>query len=157
MNQDLIYQSLANAPTLLEELIHAVPKELHKIRRLKESWSIHEWCCHLIDTQDFLLERFNQMSKIPEIEIKAHLPNFKEIRPDYLEKEITVELNSFYSKRKNLIKKLKSFEASFWNTAFKHEEYEQFNPYILLRHIMLIDHVHLFQIEKLWLTKDQYL
>lgn len=156
-HQKLIFLSLENAPLLLEELINTIPSSLYKKRRINDSWSIQEWCCHLIDSQDFLLERFAQIDKSPETIIKAHLPDFTEIRHDYLAKDISSEIQSFFGKRKKMLSLLKSFDDPHWEKPAKHEEYEPFNSYSLLRHVMLVDHIHLFQIEKLWLTKDQYL
>jgi hypothetical protein len=138
-------------------MVENIPVHLRKQRRIENKWSIHEWACHLFDSQDLLLDRFLLVDKNPNYEIPAHLPDFSETMTIYLKKDLFIEVQIFKSKRKHMIKTLSAFTMDFYRKQIKHQEYSPFTPFDLLRHILFIDHVHLFQIERLWLTKDQYL
>lgn len=151
-----IIQNLQNTPDILSELIHGIPEEKRSLRRIQNSWTIHEWACHLIQAQDLLQDRFVKFELGTPI-IKAYLPDFEKPLQDFEGVDLGEELKAFHNKRKNLLDFCKNQEPNYWTKPGDHEEYELFNPYILLRHTHLVDHVHLFNIEKLWLTKDSYL
>ncbi|MDA1119365.1 MAG: hypothetical protein O2887_02525 [Bacteroidetes bacterium] len=52
---------------------------------------------------------------------------------------------------------MKSFENDLWSKTAVHPEFNKYSHYILLRHAMMHDHFHMYRIEELWLTKDEYL
>ena len=39
----------------------------------------------------------------------------------------------------------------------KHDEYKKYNIEIKLNHMLFHDYWHIYRIEELWLTKDEYL
>ena len=44
-----------------------------------------------------------------------------------------------------------------WEKTATHPEYEQYSLIILARHILMHDHWHMYRMEELWLTRDEYL
>jgi hypothetical protein len=66
-------------------------------------------------------------------------------------------LMEFEKMRLEQIKWFKNQSLDFWKISLKHEEYDPFNTQLLVRHMMFVDQVHLFQMEKIWLTKEEYL
>lgn len=148
---------LLKTPQILQEMMEEIPLHEQKIRRLKNTWSIEEWCWHLIDSQKIFKKRFESIATGSNPLIEMHQPNFKEPFPLPPNIEISKSLNDFRNVRLTQIEWLEHQDQEFWNLPVRHEEYEPFSAGILLRHMMLVDHVHLFQIEKLWLTKEEYL
>ena len=49
------------------------------------------------------------------------------------------------------------FDVEHWTRKAKHKEYIEYTPYIMLRHILMHDHFHMYRIEELWLTTDEFL
>ncbi|MDA0195055.1 MAG: hypothetical protein O2951_08420 [Bacteroidetes bacterium] len=56
-----------------------------------------------------------------------------------------------------MVSLVKSFENDLWSKTAVHPEFNKYSHYILLRHAMMHDHFHMYRIEELWLTKDEYL
>ena len=48
-------------------------------------------------------------------------------------------------------------DAGTWQKTATHPEYAQYSFYILVRHILMHDHWHMYRMEELWLTRDEYL
>ena len=89
--------------------------------------------------------------------IPAHIPDFSQPNEALLAMDLADCLTTFANQREVLLPQLDGYTASDWRKPGKHEEYDPFNAYILLRHVLLVDHVHFFNIEKLWLTRKEFL
>ena len=71
--------------------------------------------------------------------------------------EVNVALESFKHHREKQLALLEKADASTWQKTATHPEYELYSMYILVRHILMHDHWHMFRMEELWLTRDAYL
>ena len=152
-----LLQNLENSPAVFRNLLAGIPVERRKERRQKNHWTIHEWAAHLADAQEMLIGRFRQLQEVDNPLILAHLLDFSQPNPHLLAQDLEDCLDTYAQKRQEMLALLRSFTPADWQRPGDHEEYEIFNAYILLRHVLLIDHVHFFNIEKLWLTKESYL
>jgi hypothetical protein len=63
----------------------------------------------------------------------------------------------FMQHRTALLEQLKIREKQFWSKKASHPEYREYTPYILLRHTLMHEHLHMYRIENLWLTNDEFL
>ena len=52
---------------------------------------------------------------------------------------------------------IRSADKSIWIKEAEHPEYHIYTPYIMLRHRLMHDHFHMYRIEELWLTNEEYL
>ena len=66
-------------------------------------------------------------------------------------------LERFPAYREEMLSVVRDWPEEIWRRQAKHPEYEQYTPYILLRHVLMHDHFHMYRIEELWLTTDEYL
>jgi len=124
---------LAAAPDLLEELISEVPEEIRKVRRIKGKWSIHEHACHLAEPG----------TTVPD---------------DNLAKmDLQEQLADFRKNRLVMIDILKNYTSEDWHNEGSHPEYTSINPLLWLRHVLMHDHFHMYRIEELLLTTEEYL
>ena len=71
--------------------------------------------------------------------------------------ELNEALAIFFEKRKELISLVSSEDESIWIKKAEHPEYQIYTPYIMLRHRLMHDHFHMYRIEELWLTNEEYL
>ncbi len=148
---------LAEAPGLLEDLLAEVPVELLKERRIKGKWSIHEHAVHLPEAQTMIIERFKRFQREKNPEFIPYLPG-DTVSDDYLiDLDLQASLKKFRIGRKKMIDLLKDFSVEDWTNEGKHPEYNQINPLLWLRHVMMHDHFHMYRIEELWLTTSDYL
>ncbi len=148
---------LGNAPELLEELIGEIPREILKLRRIPNKWSIHEHACHLSVSQHLIIKRFETFKNTQNPVFEPYLPGTTVSDDDLIDMDLAICLADFRINRKRLIGLLKQFENEDWVNEARHAEYFRFNPLIFLRHIMMHDHLHMYRIEELWLTVDNFL
>jgi len=152
-----IIYCLKQSPIILKNLLTQVPSELYKVRRIKGKWSIHEHACHIATgDQAGFIDRFKQF--LDEQKPKIKPLSGDSFPPDYLIKmELNEVLDIFFEKRKELISLVRSANESIWTKEAEHPEYQIYNPYIMLRHRLMHDHFHMYRIEELWLTNEEYL
>lgn len=148
---------LKQSPIILKNLLAQIPSDLYKVRRIPGKWSIHEHACHIATgDQAGFIDRFKQFVNEQKPRIK---PLSGESYPsDYLIKmNLSEALDIFFEKRKELVDLVNSADKSIWAKEAEHPEYQIFTPYIMLRHRLMHDHFHMYRIEELWLTNEEYL
>lgn len=149
---------LEKAPDFLEELIEKIPEKRLKIRRKPGKWSIHEHACHLSDSQKMILDRFQTFKEVKNPEFTPFIPGTDDTPDDHLSNmDLQKALRDFRTDRNNMLKLLDTFTEDDWQNQASHPEYEKYNPKLFLRHVMLHDQFHMYRIEQLWLTRDEYL
>ena len=148
---------IAQTPFILNELVGEIPLDLLKVRRITGKWCIHEHVCHLFEAQEMMRERFKTFKAVKNPTFTHYLPGSNVETDKLLDMDMKQALLGFSEERMELVKFLKTFNAGDWYNAGKHPEYTSYTPFIFLRHIMMHDHLHMYRIEELWLTSDQYL
>ena len=56
-------------------------------------------------------------------------------------------MTGFFEIRQRTIDLAKEFKSTDWNKQAVHPEYKTYTPYIMLRHLLMHDHNHLYKIE----------
>lgn len=149
--------TLARSPILLNGLVEKVPNDKLKIRRIKNKWCIHEHVCHLAVTQPMLYDRLMRFRDEDAPEFKPYLPGVNVKDDDLIDMNMDQCLLDFEYQRRKLIDLIKDFDKDVWDKEGTHPEYELYTPAIIVRHIMMHDHLHMYRIEELWLTTESYL
>ena len=158
MNVELKISILEKNADLLLGLLEEIPEEILKDRRIKNKWSIHEHVCHLYEAQKMMMKRFMIFKNEKEPVFKPYLPGSKETPDNHLlDMDLKQCLSEFMKERLDLVKFLKTFDHEDWNNNATHPEYRMFTAEVFLRHILMHDHLHMYRIEELWLTNDEYL
>ncbi|MEO9801940.1 MAG: DinB family protein [Reichenbachiella sp.] len=154
---DTMIECIRPNPQILSNLIKSIPRELLKTQRIFGKWSIQEHVCHLAQAEQMILNRFKDFKKLEKPHFKPYLPD--EITPlsELSKQSIEEEIEEYMRLRGVLIDLLQSFDDSIWKKKAEHNEYMEYNAYILLRHTLMHDHFHMYRIEELWLTKQKYL
>ncbi len=149
MNREIetILNALSETPRLLRELITEIDSKLYKKKIVKGKWSIHEHATHIAvgDIYGFQkrLNAFRQQEK----------PIFEPLSGDNFDEDFFMELdlkkviNDFFEIRHRTIELAKEFNSNDWNKLAIHPEYKTYSPYIMLRHLLMHDHNHLYKIE----------
>ena len=144
---ETILNALNETPRILKELILEIDTTLYKKKIIKDKWSIHEHATHVAvnDVYGFQkrLEDFKQYEK----------PIFEPLSGDnfddnfFIELDLEKTLNDFFKIRENTIELARAFDKNNWNKEAIHPEYKTYTPYIMLRHLLMHDHSHLYKIE----------
>jgi hypothetical protein len=146
---ETILTALAETPRLLKELISEIDPVLYKEKIIKGKWSIHEHATHIAvgDIYGFQ-KRFKDFKEI-------ETPIFEPLSGDNFEENFFIELDlkkaitDFFDVRQKTIELARGFNSKEWNKIAYHPEYKVYTPYIMLRHLLMHDHNHLYKIEDL--------
>jgi hypothetical protein len=149
---------LEKSPGILKSFLLEIPEGRLKDRRIKNKWTIHEHACHLLVAEIMLGERLRRFISEENPEFKPYFPA-KEQSADALEEyDLNQSISEWEERRKELIKMAsKQKEEKFWNKNAMHPEYEKYTPFIMLRHMIMHDFLHMYRIEELFLTKEEFL
>lgn len=152
-----IITSLEQSSTIFLNLMSCIPSSLLKKSRIKGKWSIHGHACHLVVVQPMLIERFKAFIHKKEPEFIPYLPGKTDPEINLINLDLTETLKLFTKYRNELINTARTFDDSIWTKKAKHPEYSEYTAHILLRHVLMHDHLHMYRIEELWLTRDDFL
>lgn len=152
-----LIESLSNSPIVLKNLVESIPESRLKAQRIPGKWTIHENACHLAQAEPMLLDRFKAFQKTVTPQFKSFVPGKTVSSDDLILRDLGTEMKRFADLRAKTVALLNEFNPGLWSRSAIHEEYSDYNPYILLRHIAMHDYHHMYTIETLWLTQDNYL
>lgn len=144
---DSILNALSETPRLLEELISEIEPKLYKQKIIEGKWSIHEHATH-IGVGDI----YGFQKRLKDFREKEK-PTFEPLSGDNFAKDFFIELDlkktikDFYPIRQRTVNLAKAFNSNDWNKIANHPEYKTYTPYIMLRHLLMHDHNHLYKIE----------
>ena len=149
MNREIetILNALTETPRLLRELISEIDPKLYKEKIIKGKWSIHENATHIAvgDIYGFQKRLKDFREKEKAIFEPLSGDNFDE--NFFLELDLETTLKDFFEIRQRTIELAKEFNSTDWNKLAVHPEYKTYTPYIMLRHLLMHDHNHLYKIE----------
>lgn len=150
-----ILTSLEQVPAILEAMVKSVPRARLKERRREGAWTVAEHAIHLAEAQSRLTGRIRLILSEDNPEIVPYLPDPKAPpKPTLTVKEA---LPVFAAERTKQVAMLRPLPAAAWQRPARHPEYEAYDLHILVRHMLLHDHWHLYRMEELWLTREDFL
>lgn len=153
-----LLDSLARAVTILTEFVATIPAEKMDLRRGEGFWTVREHVSHLADVQPMLFERLERF-------VVEAAPEFVPFMPDDDDQADCGPPNmatgdalaQFADYRQRQLALLAQADESTWQKTATHPEYAHYSFYILVRHIRMHDHWHMYRMEELWLTHDEFL
>ncbi|MCP5050347.1 MAG: DinB family protein [bacterium] len=152
-----IIDGLEKSPKILKTMIAQIPDALLNERRIKGKWSIHEHACHLMEVQPMLIKRFETFKREPNPVFKPFIPDDVEEDHHLMKMDLKDSLAKFGTYREEMAVLLKGFSGEELQKQGKHPEYKIYTPHLLMRHVLMHDHLHMYRIEELWLTEENYL
>ena len=153
-----LLDGLRRAPAILREFAESIPEPKLNARRGVGFWTIAEHINHLAHVQPILLERINRFIAEDHPEFVPYLPDKDSDAPAAAARiNLPEVLEDFTKYRNKQVALLKNAGEKIWRRTGKHPEYDLYSLHILVRHILMHDHWHMYRMEELWLTKDAYL
>jgi uncharacterized damage-inducible protein DinB len=152
-----LLDGLRRSGNILAEFVKTIPADKMNLRRGEGFWTIAEHVCHLAQVQPMLLERLQRFIAEDRPEFVPYIPGQGEAEELPQLMEISAALESFGEYRNKQIALIETAEESDWQKRAVHPEYELYTMQILVRHILMHDHWHMYRMEELWLTRDEHL
>jgi uncharacterized damage-inducible protein DinB len=153
-----LLKGLRQTPKILSEFLKTIPKDKIYLRRGEDFWTIAEHIRHLAEVQPMLLERFQRFINEDHPEFIPYIPS--DAKPESLSHphiDVTSAIEQFANYRDKEIVLLEDTDDIIWQKTGTHPEYEYYSFRILVRHVLLHDYWHMYRMEQLWLTRDEYL
>ena len=152
-----IIDALSRSAPILEGFLSSIPEDALHRRRGEGFWTIAEHANHLADVQPMLADRIRRFLDEDAPAFVPFVPadNEAEAAPPAL--DMPVAAAAFAAGRAAQVALLKEAAPPDWAKHGTHPEYTQYSLYILARHILMHDHWHMYRMEELWLTRDEYL
>jgi uncharacterized damage-inducible protein DinB len=154
----VLLEALKGSPNLLSAFVGTIPEDRLDRRRGDGFWTIAEHVSHLAQVQPMLLERLKRFRDEERPVFVPYIPGEGEEEPETPEvMPMADALEQFDRYRSQQIDLLAGIDTAVWDKSGEHPEYESYSMRILVRHILMHDHWHMYRMEELWLTRDAYL
>ena len=152
-----IIDSLEHAIAILDAFASSIPEPALHRRRGDGFWTISEHVNHLAAVQPMLAGRIRRFLEETAPEFVPFIPADAPVESAPPELDMAAAAASFAEGRREQIRLLKKASPEDWANEGRHPEYDRYTLYILARHILMHDHWHMYRMEELWLTRDEYL
>ena len=153
-----LLESLKRSPNLLSAFVQTIPAGNLNRRRGAGNWTIAEHVSHLAQVQPMVLERMERFRDEDHPVFVPYIPSEDEEAadtPEVMVMDAALEQHNRF--RENQVALLAAADDRTWKKTATHPEYTLYSLYILARHILMHDHWHMYRMEELWLTRDDYL
>lgn len=152
-----LLESLKASADIFDHFLRSIPKEALEQRRGEDFWTLHEHAAHLAEVQPMGLERMRRMLSEDVPEFIPYFPDEDEETEKPPLPPVEQIITDFRAGREQQIDMLIKATPEDWKRTAIHPEYEQYGLFIFARHILMHDHWHMYRMEELWLTRDEYL
>jgi DinB superfamily len=152
-----ILDGLRRSINILSAFVTALPEDKLNRRRGAGFWTVAEHVSHLAQVQPLLLERLQRFLAEDRPEFVPYVPGDGEEEDRPPEMEMKAALAEFARCRQQQLALLERADDGDWQKSAIHPEYDIYTLYILTRHILMHDHWHLYRMEQIWLTRDEFL
>ena len=154
----MLIEGLGNNIAIFTDLVDSLPDDVMDVRRRPGFWTIAEHISHLAQVQPMLLDRLRRFEKEQRPKFEPYIPGEGEEESSYPERMDNARAMELFSRyRKRQIECFESADETLWRKSADHPEYQRYGFRILARHILMHDHWHMYRMEELWLTRDEYL
>lgn len=156
-DKDAILRGLADSYAILSNFVAGIPEDALHEKRGEGFWSITEHVAHLAEVQPMGLGRINRMLDEDSPEFVPYFPAEDETAETPSPQPMEKILADFKTGRDAIIERLSACSDADWQRTAIHPEYTQYGIHIFARHILMHDHWHMYRMEELFLTRDEYL
>lgn len=151
-------EGLKRAPSMLAAFVESIPEAKLDLRRGPGFWTIAEHVSHLAQVQPMLLERLERFVSEEHPIFVPFIPGAGEEEPQFpVRMPMGEALAQFEACRARQVALIEKADEAVWQRAATHPEYEDYGFLILVRHMLMHDYWHMYRMEELWLTRDDYL
>lgn len=144
-------------PSVLRSLLRDIPPSKLAYSPYPGAWTIMEHCSHIVDVQSMLSQRIQLFIDNDRPVFIPFNPLDEAYRPSTIGGDLDALLDRFSRERASQVERLQSVDEHVWGRKGEHPEYNDYSFDILIRHILMHDHWHMYRIEELAFLKDEFL
>lgn len=148
---------LKGSIAILAEFLKNIHAEKLNFRRGDDFWTIAEHASHLAQVQPMLLVRLQRFMDEDCPEFVPYIPGNGDADEKPPQMEMRAALAAFTDQRSKQLDLLRKADEAAWRKTAVHPEYEQYSLHILARHILMHDYWHMYRMEEICLTREEYL
>lgn len=152
-----LLDGLRHSPAVFSAFMQEIPASRLHVRRGPGFWTLAEHAAHLAQGQAMLSMRIRLILDEDTPSIVPYFPSVDEDSGALPELGADQAVEIFAAERARQMKILDPLPPEAWSRQALHPEYERYGLRILARHMLMHDHWHMYRMEELWLTRDQYL
>jgi len=153
-----LLDGLNRSANVLSAFVQSIPDDKQNRRRGDGCWTLAEHASHLAKVQPMLLERLQRFRDEDHPVFVPYIPGDGDDASDTPEViPMDAAMDQFALFRGRQVALLNGVSAAVWEKTGSHPEYAIYSFYILVRHILMHDHWHMYRMEELWLTEDAFL
>jgi len=153
---DALLRTFEAIPAIVETYFSNIPAEMLDIRRTATAWTLREHLYHTCSVQRMLYARMVAMIEEDEPVITPYMPDREADRETAYE-SVEAALDDYKQMREKQLALLRAAKPGSFEKEAKHAEYSQYSIPILINHMIFHEYWHMYRVEELWLTRDEYL
>lgn len=152
---ELLLPTLKTLPDVIESYISNIPTDILDNKRNDNTWTVREHIYHIASIQEMLLNRINIINETVNPKIEPFFPD-KQIKLSGIYLSIRDAFNVYKTFRDKQVAVLQTLTPNDYNKQARHGEYIQYNIPVIVNHMIFHEYWHMYRIEEIWLTKDEY-
>ncbi|MBN1533768.1 MAG: DinB family protein [Spirochaetes bacterium] len=148
-------EALRGIPGIIGRYAAAIPEGDLDVRRSDDAWTVREHLYHIADVQEMLLGRMRTIIEQDEPVIE---PFFPQGDPGIAAKYGSVReaMEAYRDCRERQLRLLESAPPEAMRREAAHRAYRHYSLPVLVTHMLFHEYWHMYRIEELWLTRDEY-
>ena len=146
--------SFSKLPYIIEDYLAQIPAIDLTRRRNPDTWTIEEHVFHIAGVQKMLLDRIKTVKENTDPVIEPYFPD--QDKGLLLYQNIGDALEEYKKYRIEQIKLIEKCSKNELSKSALHKEYNRYTIPIIVNHMVFHEYWHMYRIEEIWLTKDEY-
>lgn len=152
MTPFVIFDILDKTPAVLRDFMSSIGLSNWNQAHPTTGWRIVDHACHIIEVQPLMIERLQRFLNEDKPVFKPYFPD-QDLNAPAPNRDFETMIDQFDQTRKTFVEMLQTLSDEQLNKPADHPEYRQYTPLIMARHLMMHDHLHMYRMEELWLSK----
>lgn len=154
-DKEKLLEAFEGIPEIIEKYFLNIPEDCLDKKRSETSWTIREHLYHIAGVQEMLYKRILNIKNEEKPIIK---PYFPENEPEgvSLYESVQKAFSHYKEIRRKQILLINQLTESEFGKEAKHDEYTRYNIPIIINHMIFHEYWHMYRIEEIWLTRDEY-
>ena len=151
----ILLKTFSDIPRIIENYVLNIPVDKIDLIRSESAWTIREHVNHIVTVQEMLYQRIKTIQNEERPIIKPYFPE-NEVDLDKIYFTLNDAFRQFKIIRNQQIKLINRLGKNDFLKEAEHGEYIRYNIPVIINHMISHEYWHLYRIEELWLTKDEY-
>lgn len=152
---DKLLDTFVSLPAIIETYFKNIPAAALDRKRSADAWTIREHLYHIAGVQKMLYGRLKTIRDEDDPVIKPYFPDEETENSPFFD-SIEKALEHYKACRNEQLLLIRQLTGSDYEKEAVHKEYTNYSIPILINHMIFHEYWHMYRIEELWLTRDEF-